>query len=82
MDVVLLRVLYARAMVGNPPLALGPFAPFGWLVGDPRVGIPHPANPDAPCGPAAAVEANGVPGHEEVQRGCSRRITTWASVSG
>jgi hypothetical protein len=39
MNVVLLRVLYAHAMVGNPPLALGRFAPLGRLLGDPRLGM-------------------------------------------
>ncbi len=39
MNVALLRVLYAHALVGAPPLALGRFAPLGRLLGDPRVGM-------------------------------------------
>jgi hypothetical protein len=39
MNVVLLRVLYAHALVGNPRLALGWFAPLGRLLGDPRLGM-------------------------------------------
>jgi hypothetical protein len=39
MDVALLRVLYAHALVGAPRLALGRFAPLGRLLGDPRLGM-------------------------------------------
>jgi hypothetical protein len=39
MDVALVRVLYAHALVGAPRLALGRFAPLGRLLGDPRVGM-------------------------------------------
>lgn len=38
LNVVLLRVLYAHALVAAPRLALGWMAPLGPLVGDPRVG--------------------------------------------
>jgi hypothetical protein len=38
-DVALLRVLYAHALVGAPRLALGRFAPLGPLLGDPRFGM-------------------------------------------
>jgi hypothetical protein len=38
MNVALLRVLYAHALVGAPRLALGQFAPLGRLLGDPRLG--------------------------------------------
>jgi hypothetical protein len=38
-NVVLVRVLYAHALVAEPRLALGWLAPLGRLVGDPRVGI-------------------------------------------
>jgi hypothetical protein len=38
MNVALLRVLYAHALVGAPRLALGRFAPLGRLLGDPRLG--------------------------------------------
>ena len=39
MNVALVRVLYAHALVAAPQLALGRFAPFGRLVGDPRLGM-------------------------------------------
>ncbi len=39
MNVVLVRVLYAHALVGAPRLALGRFAPLGRLLGDPRLGM-------------------------------------------
>jgi hypothetical protein len=39
MNVALVRVLYAHALVGAPRLALGPFAPLGRLLGDPRLGM-------------------------------------------
>jgi hypothetical protein len=39
MDVALLRVLYAHCLVAAPRLALGPFAPLGRLLGDPRLGM-------------------------------------------
>jgi len=39
MNVALVRVLYAHALVGAPRLALGWFAPLGRLLGDPRLGM-------------------------------------------
>lgn len=39
MNVALLRVLYAHALAGAPRLALGPFAPLGLVLGDPRLGM-------------------------------------------
>ena len=39
MNVALLRVLYAYALVGTPRLALGRLAPLGRLLGDPRLGM-------------------------------------------
>jgi hypothetical protein len=39
MNVALLRVLYAHALVGAPRLALGRLAPLSRLVGDPRLGM-------------------------------------------
>jgi hypothetical protein len=39
MDVALVRVLYAHALVGVPRLALGRFAPLGRVLGDPRLGM-------------------------------------------
>src|SRR5262249_27867506 len=39
MNVALVRVLYAHALVAVPRLALGRLAPLGRLVGDPRVGM-------------------------------------------
>lgn len=39
LNVALLRVLYAHALVGAPRLALGPFAPLGRALGDPRLGM-------------------------------------------
>jgi hypothetical protein len=36
MNVALVRVLYAHALAAAPRLALGPFAPLGRLLGDPR----------------------------------------------
>jgi hypothetical protein len=39
MNVVLLRVLYAHALVAAPRLALGRLAPLGRLLGDPRLGM-------------------------------------------
>ncbi|TDD37008.1 hypothetical protein E1287_09810, partial [Actinomadura sp. KC06] len=36
MNVALVRVLYAHALVARPRLALGPFAPLGHILGDPR----------------------------------------------
>jgi hypothetical protein len=39
MNVVLVRVLYAHALVGAPRLALGRFAPLGRFLGDPRLGM-------------------------------------------
>jgi hypothetical protein len=38
-DVVLVRVLYAHALVASPRLSLGWFAPLGGLLGDPRLGM-------------------------------------------
>ncbi|MDA0160383.1 hypothetical protein OM076_08910 [Solirubrobacter ginsenosidimutans] len=39
MNVALLRVLYAHALAAAPELALGPFAPLGRVLGDPRLGM-------------------------------------------
>jgi hypothetical protein len=39
MNVALVRVLYAHVLVGAPTLALGPLAPIGRLLGDPRFGM-------------------------------------------
>jgi hypothetical protein len=39
MNVALIRVLYAHALVGAPRLALGRFAPIARLLGDPRFGV-------------------------------------------
>jgi hypothetical protein len=39
MNVALVRVLYAHALVGAPRLALGRWAPVGPLLGDPRLGM-------------------------------------------
>jgi hypothetical protein len=39
MNVALVRVLYAHALVGAPGLALGRFAPLGRVLGDPRLGM-------------------------------------------
>ena len=39
MNVALVRVLYAHALIGAPRLALGRFAPVGRLLGDPRLGM-------------------------------------------
>jgi hypothetical protein len=39
LNVVLLRVLYAHAMVAAPRLALGRLAPLGPVLGDPRLGM-------------------------------------------
>jgi hypothetical protein len=39
MNVALLRVLYAHALVGAPRLALGRWAPLGRVLGDPRLGM-------------------------------------------
>jgi hypothetical protein len=39
MNVALVRVLYAHALVGAPRLALGTFAPLGRVLGDPRLGM-------------------------------------------
>ena len=39
MNVALVRVLYAHALVGAPRLALGQFAPLGRVLGDPRLGM-------------------------------------------
>lgn len=39
LNVVLLRVLYAHALVAAPRLALGRFAPLGPLLGDPRLSV-------------------------------------------
>jgi hypothetical protein len=39
MNVALVRVLYAHALVGAPRLALGRLAPLGRVVGDPRLGM-------------------------------------------
>jgi hypothetical protein len=39
MNVALARVLYAHALNAAPRLALGSMAPFGRLVGDPRLGM-------------------------------------------
>ena len=38
-NVALLRVLYAHALNATPRIALGRFAPLGWVLGDPRVGM-------------------------------------------
>jgi hypothetical protein len=39
LNLVLMRVLYAHALVAAPQLALGWLAPLGRLIGDPRVGM-------------------------------------------
>jgi hypothetical protein len=39
LNVALLRVLYAHALSAAPRLALGPFAPLGRVLGDPRLGM-------------------------------------------
>jgi len=39
MNVALVRVLYAHALVAAPRLALGRFAPLGRVLGDPRLGM-------------------------------------------
>jgi hypothetical protein len=39
MNVALLRVLFAHALVGAPGLALGRFGPLGRVLGDPRLGM-------------------------------------------
>src|SRR5262245_51180738 len=39
MNVALVRVLYAHALVGAPRLALGTLAPLGRVLGDPRLGM-------------------------------------------
>ena len=39
LNLVLMRVLYAHALVAVPQLALGWLAPLGRLIGDPRVGM-------------------------------------------
>ena len=39
MNVALVRVLYAHVLVGAPTLALGPLAPLGRALGDPRLGL-------------------------------------------
>ena len=39
MNVALVRVLYAHALVAAPRIALGQFAPLGRVLGDPRVGM-------------------------------------------
>lgn len=39
MNVVLLRVLYAHALIGNPRFALGWWSPLGRFLGDPRLGM-------------------------------------------
>ncbi len=39
MNVALVRVLYAHALVGAPRLALGRLSPLGRVLGDPRVGM-------------------------------------------
>jgi hypothetical protein len=38
-NVALVRVLYAHVLVGAPTLALGPLAPLGRVLGDPRFGM-------------------------------------------
>jgi hypothetical protein len=38
-DVALARVLYAHSLAGAPRLALGPLAPLGHVLGDPRLGM-------------------------------------------
>jgi hypothetical protein len=40
LNVVLLRVLYAHALITRPQLALGRLAPLGPVLGDPRLWIP------------------------------------------
>jgi hypothetical protein len=39
LNVALIRVLYAHALVAAPTLALGRFAPLGRVLGDPRLGM-------------------------------------------
>jgi hypothetical protein len=39
LNVALVRVLYAHALVAAPRLALGQFAPLGRVLGDPRLGM-------------------------------------------
>jgi hypothetical protein len=49
MNVALVRVLYAHALVGAPRLALGAFAPLGRLLGDPGSGWPVRFSHSAAC---------------------------------
>jgi hypothetical protein len=60
MNVALIRVLYAHALLARPRLALGPLAPLGPLVADPRrrtVGLfLDPAPPPAVYPQTASLE--------------------------
>lgn len=38
-NLILVRVMYAHALVAEPKLALGWLAPCGWFLGDPRLGM-------------------------------------------
>ncbi len=51
MNVALLRVLYAHALVAAPRLALGRFAWIARLAGDPRLGMADASSPCAVCSP-------------------------------
>ena len=53
MNVALLRVLFAHALVAAPRLAVGRLAPVGLLLGDPVSGWPAGSCPSAGCSPRA-----------------------------
>jgi hypothetical protein len=65
LNVALLRVLYAHALVAAPRLAAGWFAPLGRVLGDPRLGmaggfesLPAPRRPDGLPGRRASPGAD------------------------
>ena len=65
MNVALVRVLYAHALVGAPRLALGRLAPLGRVLGDPRLGMAG----RVPLAPPRAA------------RPLSARRSTWSATS-
>jgi hypothetical protein len=73
MDVALVRVLFAHALLTAPRLALGPLGPAGRLVGDPRwrgacracarcMPTPRPSSASRGCWTCCATDGPPTPG--------------------
>jgi hypothetical protein len=74
MNVALVRLLYAHALVGAPRLALGRMAPLGRLLGDPAWGWPGRSSHSAVCCRLAirsTATSNGISLKSSASAGCS-----------